>query len=120
MCRLVGRLLGSCKTVGKNLTFSGRLVARQRLKNDVVARLRIGRTIPRTVKRDEYAVAVARRELLLVIERHSVRRPMRRKIRDGDGLLGAFAAALAVAAVLRSEHQLLQSRIEVALGPAIV
>src|SRR3984885_15868133 len=45
---------------------------------------------------------------------------MRRIVRDGAGLFGALATALAITAVFRSKHQLVEPRIEVAFGPAVV
>src|SRR5437762_8028392 len=59
------RLHRSRKTVCKYFALAGRAVAGERLKNYVVAALRIWRPIPRTVEGDEYAVTVAGGELFL-------------------------------------------------------
>src|SRR3984885_2582116 len=100
------RLQCSCKSVGKNLALPRRAIARQRLEYHVVAALGVGRPIPRSMEGDEYTMTVVRRELPLVVQRHRVRRPMRRKGRDRGGLGRARTRRLAaVAAVLRSEDQ---------------
>ena len=55
------------------------MIAIQRLKHNVVSALRVGRPVPRTVKGNEDAVAVAGRELFPIVVSHGIRSPMSRK-----------------------------------------
>ena len=92
----------------------------KRLKNHVVATLRIWRSVPRAVESDEDAAAIVRRKLFVVVTHHGVRRPMGGILCDRTDLVRTYADGFAVAAVFRSQNQLLQEWIVVALGPAVV
>src|SRR5271155_2781725 len=63
-----GRFVGPRKSVGEYLALARCLIARQPLIYDVVAALRVGGAIPRTMKGDEQALLVVGGELLLVVE----------------------------------------------------
>src|SRR6266851_5559051 len=93
-----------CKSVSKYLALTRGVIALQCLINHVVAALRIGRSIPRSMEGDEHAVVVPSRELLAVVPHHPIRRPMRWKRCNRSALGRARTKLLApVAAVLRSE-----------------
>src|SRR5215471_11110606 len=109
------------KTVGEDLASSGRSAPRQRLKHDVVTALRIGRAIPGAVECNERAAAVMLGEALAGVDHEIVRRPVGGKRGDRCQLLRAYAhRPAAVAAVLRGQHELPLSLVEVALGPAVI
>src|SRR2546423_11128183 len=72
------------------------------------------------MKRDEGAIAIARREERPGVEEQSVGRPVRGKVRDVSLLRRAATHLPAVATVLGAEHFFLLLRIEVAIGPAEV
>src|ERR1700733_225102 len=114
------RLDGSCESIGKYLALTRGVVARERLKHDVVSALRVRRAIPGTVECDEHALAIAFRELRFIVVGHPVRRPVSRKGRYRCGLGGAHAGFLAVSAIFGRENELVDERIEVAFRPAIV
>src|SRR5690242_7535712 len=121
MGSFVRRLHRSRESVGKYLALTGCMVAGERLKDDVVTALRIGRTIPRTVEGNKHAAAVSGGELLLVIKRHSVRPPMSGKCRHRRNLVRACANLLAaIPTVSRRQNQLLRKWIVVTLRPAVV
>src|ERR1700722_14888268 len=82
MQSLAGRHHRSGKPVRKYLAATGGMIARQGLEHHVVAALGVGRSIPRAVEGDEHAVTIVARKLLLVVQRHPVGCPMRRKRRD--------------------------------------
>src|ERR1700733_11650682 len=103
---LARRLHRPRKSVGKYLALAGRMTTRQSLEHDVVTGLRIGCPIPRPVEGDEDTFAIASRKLLLVVQRHSIRRPMCGKRCNRRDLARADTQLLApVAAILGSEHQ---------------
>ena len=117
----VRRFIGARETVRKHLARPRRVIAGERLVDDVVSGLRIRRAIPRAVKRDEHAAAVARGKLCLVVVRHSIRRPVRGERNDGRNLLRADADFFAaVTAVLRRQDQFFLEGIVVAFRPTIV
>src|SRR5690348_5491992 len=121
MLRRVGLHDSTRETVGEGLEVPRGFAGRERLKDDLIAALRTRRTIPGSVKRDERAVAVARREGGPGVEQQSIGRPVRREECRGCLLGGALPDRLAaIAAVLRREHELLLLIVEVALGPAEV
>src|SRR6266849_671260 len=115
------RLHRSRETIRKYFAWAGCAVPGYWLKNDVVATLRVWRTIPRPVEGDEDSITVARRKLLLVVANHCIRRPMGRKCGNGTNLARANAGRLAaIAAVFRRQNQLFHERIVVALGPTVI
>src|SRR5471030_2908676 len=114
---LLGRSLDPREAIGKDLALARRLVAGERLEYDVIALLRKGRAIPGPMECDEYAVMVAGGKLRLVVERHAIGRPVRRKIHDGPGFFRAFADLLAIPAIFGREHQAMQPGVVIALGP---
>src|SRR5579875_4186700 len=61
-----------------------------------------------------------RGQLPPVVEREVIRRPMRRECRHGPEHAGAPPDLLAIAAVLRREHELLLHAVVVAVRPAVV
>src|SRR5215475_2975090 len=87
MRRAFGGLHGSRESVRENLAIASGLLAVHRLEDDVVAALRIRRTVPGAVEGDEESVAIARRELLTVIVEQCVRRPVRGECCGRWGLL---------------------------------
>src|SRR5712671_5510348 len=109
MCRLRRRHQGAGdKTVRKNLELSRRIATGERHEDDVVARLRKWRPIPRAVKCNEDTAAISRRERLPVVKRQIVWRPVRGE--TGDRLLFVGTGAdrhSTVTPVLRREHKLL-------------
>src|SRR6202043_841115 len=76
MLGLAGRLRRPGESVSKYLALPRCAIARQRPEHHVVAALGVGRPIPRSMERDEDAVTVVSRELLLLVQRHRVRRPV--------------------------------------------
>src|SRR5579871_3788925 len=99
------RLHGDGETICKYFARSGCACARERLEHHAVALLWIRRAIPGAMEGDEYAVTIARRELLLVIVDHGVRRPMRGKRSGRSGFGGANSDLVAaVSAVFRRQH----------------
>src|SRR5260370_37556462 len=114
------RLHRSREPIRKYLALAGCSVPGERLKHNVVAALRIWRSIPGPVEGDENAVTIARWKLLLVVPHHCIRRPMSRKRRNRANPVRAYADRFAVAPVLRRQNQLLRERVVVALGPSIV
>src|SRR5215469_9931984 len=114
-------LIPSRETLCENLAITRCMLSLERLKDYVVATLRIGCSIPGTVKCDENTVTVMRRELFLLITHHRVRRPVGRKGSYGRAFARANADCLApVASVFRRKHQFPLKRIVVALGPSVV
>src|SRR5215470_3230913 len=93
----------------------------ERLKDHVVAALRIRRPIPGTMKCDEDTVAVPPGKLLLVVPHHVIRRPVcgKRGYRRELVRTNAYGFA-AIASVFGRQHQFFLERIVIALGPAIV
>src|SRR6266516_1311647 len=67
------------ETLGEHLVRSRGLPVLERLKHHVVATRRLRRAIPRTVERDERAVAIPRGERRSRVEEQRVRRPVPRK-----------------------------------------
>src|SRR5262249_24847937 len=121
MIGFVGSFDRASKTVRENFALARGAVAFQRLKDHVVALLRIRSAIPGTVECDEYAISIARWELPLVIANHRVRSPMRGKSRRWWELVRALTRFLStIGPVLRGEHQLLLKRVVVAERPAVV
>src|SRR5882757_57706 len=109
------------ESVGEHDIGSGCLAVGQRLEDDVVSALRQGRAVPRAVKGDEGAAAIAGRKLGAEIDRERVGRPMAGKSRDGALALSAEADGLAaVSAIFRREHELLLILIVVAFRPTVV
>src|SRR5580700_2535936 len=96
------------------------MATRHRLKHDVVATLRIRRPVPRSVKRDKYAVAIALRKLLPVVVHHAVRCPMRGKSRRRCELACAYTALLPITTIFRRQNQFLHEPVVVAFGPSVV
>src|SRR5579859_5606576 len=120
---MLGRLrsLDSRKAIGEYLARAGRSIAVQRLKDNVVAALRIRCTIPGTMEGDEHAGPVVSGKLLLIIEHCAIGSPMRGKGCYGSDLAGADTSILTpVAAVFRSQHQLVLHLVVIALRPSIV
>src|SRR5580704_1946524 len=72
MRRLVRRFHRTRKAVREDFALAGCLAASHRLKHDVVAALRIRRAVPRAMKRDEHAIAIALRKLIPVVANHAV------------------------------------------------
>src|ERR1700679_2652327 len=104
MLRIAWRFHPACESVCKDFAPPRRVIPGQRLEDDIVAALRVRCPIPRPVEGDEYAVAVVLGELLLVVQSHRVRCPMRREGRDRGDLGRAGSDLLPpIAAVLRRE-----------------
>ena len=74
------RLAG--ETGREDFEVAGRLATRERLEGHVVAILRHGCAIPRSVKGDEYAALILLRELLAAIEGEIHGRPVGREGND--------------------------------------
>src|SRR5690349_518401 len=102
MLRLARLLVSACKSVRKDDEFARKLAVLERLEHDVVAALREGRAVPRSVKSDERAVAIGSRKLLGAVEHEIVRRPMRGEGGDGRLLFRAHPNRLAA---VRSEER---------------
>src|SRR5882757_590951 len=117
---LAGRLIGAGKTIRKDFALARCLLAGEPLKHDVVAALRVGGAIPRSMESYEQAVAIASRELLPVIQDHVVGRPVRRENRRGSAFLGAEPRSLSIAAVFGREHEPWLEGVVVAHRPTVV
>src|SRR6516165_8618763 len=114
-------LLCSRETIRENLAVTRCMIAVERLKDYVVATLCVRCPVPGAMKCNENAVTVPRRELLLVIFHHGIRRPVGRKSSYGSEFARANTHGFApVSSVFRREDQFSLKRIVVALGPAIV
>src|SRR5438552_914966 len=123
MRRAIGLLGGTGEAVGKDFVLRGIYWFPTGESNErhVVSLLRSGRTVPRTVKCDERAVLVMRRELRAAVKEKSVRRPVCRKKCFGPVFTRAVADCLStIASVLRREHQLSLLAVEITGWPAIV
>src|ERR1700690_2853118 len=117
----LGSSYSARKTVREDFAVAGRMIACQRLKDDVVAALRVGRPVPRTVEGDEYAITIAGWKLVLVVMHKRIRRPMGRKRRYRRELVRARANRLAaITTIFRRKHQFFLKRVVITLGPAIV
>src|SRR5262249_45093743 len=92
----------------------------ERLKDDIVAALRLGRAVPRAVKRPKGAALITAGEGLAGVDQKIVRRPMTRKSRHRPLPLRAPAHGLAIAAIFRRLHKLPLCLIVIALRPAVV
>src|SRR5581483_10931273 len=112
---------GSCKAVRKDFTAASSVSLCQRLKNHVVTTLCVGSAVPRSVESDEDAIAIAGRELFLVIVGHGVGRPVGGECSNGANFAGANAHSVApVTTVLWRQNQLALIWVVVALRPAVV
>src|SRR5690606_34454676 len=96
------------------------LLSFERNEHDGVATLRKRRTIPTPMKRDEGAASILRGERTPVIEQKIARRPMRGERDDRILILAWRRGRLPVAAILRRDHSLAASNVEVRVRPAIV
>ncbi len=105
MCSLARRFIGAGKSIGKYFALARRLLARQRLIDDVVTALRVRGAIPRTMEGDEESLPVVSWELLLVVEHHAVGRPVSREVRGRRNFLRARAGGFSISAIFRREHQ---------------
>src|SRR6266540_3464627 len=103
------RLVGAC-----------RLAVLEGHERDAEALLRERSAVPRAVEGDERPPAVALGELRARVEQQAVRRPMRGEGDRGLFLLRAQPDLLAVAAVFRGEHEMVELGIVVAVRPAEV
>src|SRR4029079_3400412 len=90
------------------------VAATKRYKRDVVTLLRAGCPIPRAMECDEGPVLVVRRKLGACIERQAIGGPVRAEECGGCLFGRAVAGFLAVAAVLGSQHELLQTSVVIA------
>src|SRR6476661_1626844 len=104
----------------EDLEVARRLLAGERLERHVARLLRQRRAIPRSVERDERAVAILRGELIARVEHHVDRREVRGEGGDRRREARAASGFLAVAAVFRIEQVFLQVVIEETVRPAEV
>ncbi len=114
------RFDGSSKAIGKDLALAGRVIASQRLEDDVISALRIWSPIKRAVKCYEHAFLVARRKLFFIVAHHAIGRPVRREYSDWGRFIRANAYFFAITAVLGRQDQLFNKWIVVAFRPAVV
>src|SRR5215470_20334736 len=119
MRRLAGLLDRPSKTVREDDKRPGSLAVDQRLEHNIVAAMRFRCPVPRPVKRNEGAVLVSRRELAALVDKHVVRRPMRRERRYRRLLLRAGTHGLSsIATIFRRQDELLLDIIVIAFRPA--
>src|SRR2546422_9923585 len=97
-----------------------RLAVLEGPERDAVTRLGERRAVPRAMERDERAAPIVLGELAARVERQAIGRPVSRERQQRLLLVLAAAHLLAVAAVLRREHQVAELRVVIAVGPAEV
>src|SRR6516164_3506906 len=99
-------LYSSSKTIREDLTIARCMIAVERLKDYVVATLRIRCPVPGAVKCDEDAMTVPSRKLFLVVTHHGIRRPVRWKGSHWCEFIRANAYGFApIPSVFRREHE---------------
>src|SRR5207302_10753830 len=103
--------------VGERLVGPHRFAVLERDEHDAIARLRQRRAVPGAVKRDEYAPPVGRGELRARVKQQAVRRPVAGERECRLFLLGAPPYLLAVAPVLRREHEVAELEVVIAVRP---
>jgi hypothetical protein len=114
------RFDGSSKAIGKDLALAGRVIATERLEDDVISALRIWSPIKRAVKRYEHAFLIARRKLFFIVAHHAIGRPVRGEHSDWNHFIRANAYFFAITAVLGRQNQLFNKWIVVAFRPAVI
>ena len=111
---------GAGESIGENDIRPCGFAIGERLEDDVVAALRLGRTVPRPVERNESATLIRGGEGLPGIDQKIVRRPVTGQRCDRSLFLGADADLPAVATIFRRQHELIRKSIIIAFRPTIV
>src|ERR1700733_8782357 len=105
------------ESTSEGLGLTRRLPAGERLKRHVRRRLRQRSTIPGAMESDEGSAPITSGELAARVEHHIHRSPVRRKAGDRQCKRTEAPYRLAIAAILRIEHQLLVNIIEKTIRP---
>src|SRR6516225_7225101 len=121
ICRPARLFECSGETVCESNRGPGGLAVLERLKDDVVATLRRGSAIPRSVESNKGPALISRGEGLSGVDQKIIGGPMCGKECNGRLFVRANAnLGTAIAAVLGRQHEFLLRSVEIAFGPAVV
>ena len=108
------------EAIGEHHKLARGFPACHRLEHHIVPALRQRCAVPGAMKGYKGAAPVRPRKLFRIVEGKIVRRPMRRERSNRFPFLRAEPNLLAVAAIFGSEDELVQRRVEITIGPAII
>src|SRR5688572_7854887 len=118
--RLAGTFnsVSSGKTVCKNLPFTGGCAIFKRNKTNKITRLRIGSPVCRTMKRYERSIFITSGELISLVKKQIIRRPMPRESHNRVPEFAAPSNYFSITSILGCQNFFLLFLVIVAIRPA--